>query len=239
MDSLLIVKTGTTLYSISTRRGDFEDWICASMGVDRECLTVASVFEEAALPRPENLTGIVITGSSAMVSHREPWSERTAAWLREAVMCETPLLGICYGHQLLAHAMGGRVGSNPRGREIGTIQVQLEECAARDPLLAGFAGSVRMHASHLESVLELPGDAVRLGASDGDPNAVFSIGSTAWGVQFHPEFDADVMRGYIEERREQLCAEGIDADERLDQVAECPDGTKLLGRFTRLLRGRL
>ena len=237
MDTLLIVKTGTTLSAISTRRGDFEDWIGAGMGIDRDGLTVASVFEGAELPRPENLTGVVITGSSAMVSHREPWSERTAAWLREAVRCETPLLGICYGHQLLAHAMGGRVGPNPRGREIGTIEVQLEECATRDSLLTGFPGSVRIHVSHLESVLELPRDAVRLGASDADPNPAFSVGSTAWGVQFHPEFDADVMRGYIEGRREQLRAEGIDADERLSQVAECPDGAALLRRFARLLRG--
>jgi GMP synthase (glutamine-hydrolysing) len=239
MDSLLIVKTGTTLSSISARRGDFEDWISASMGLDRERLAVASVFEGANLPHPAHLTGIVITGSSAMVSHRESWSERTAAWLRAAVECETPLLGICYGHQLLAHAMGGRVGPNPRGREIGTIQVRLEEPAARDPLLAGFPGSLRMHVSHLESVLELPSNAVRLGTSDDDPNAAFSVGTTAWGVQFHPEFDADVMRGYIEVRREQLRVEGIDADERLSQIAECPDGTELLERFSRLLHGRL
>jgi GMP synthase (glutamine-hydrolysing) len=239
MDSTLIVKTGTTLPSISTRRGDFEDWIRVRMGVELACLTVASVFEDAELPRPDQFARIVITGSSAMVSHRELWSERTAAWLRDAVNCETPLLGICYGHQLLAHALGGRVGANPRGREIGTIDVQLEKCAARDPLLAGFPGSVCVNVSHLEAVLELPGDAVRLGASENDPNAAFSIGSTAWGVQFHPEFDADVMRGYIEGRREQLCAEGIDADERLGQVEECPDGTELLGRFARLRRGSL
>ena len=236
MDSLLIVKTGTTLFTISTRRGDFEDWISVGMGVERERLTVASVFEDAELPRPENLAGVVITGSGAMVSHREPWSERTAAWIREAVACETPMLGICFGHQLLAHAMGGRVGPNPCGREIGTIQLQLAECATNDPLLAGFQDSVRVHVSHLESVLELPRNAVRLGTSVDDPNAAFSVGSAAWGVQFHPEFDADVMRGYIEGRREQLCAEGIDPDERLGAVAECPDGSELLRRFARLLR---
>ena len=239
MDSTLIVKTGTTLPSISARRGDFEDWIGVSLGIEPTGLTVTSVFEDAVLPDPEDFAGIVITGSSAMVSHREPWSERTAAWLRNAVKCETPLLGICYGHQLLAHALGGRVGPNPRGREIGTIEVQLDECAARDPLLADFPSSVRMHVSHLEAVLELPDDAVRLGVSDDDPNAAFSIGSTAWGVQFHPEFDADVMRGYIEGRREQLRAEGIDADKRVAEFEECPYGTELLGRFADLPRGRL
>ena len=109
MDSTLIVKTGTTLPSISARRGDFEDWIRVSMGIEPTGLTVTSVFEDAQLPDPEDFAGIVITGSSAMVSHREPWSERTAAWLRNAVKCETPLLGICYGHQLFASMFGGNV----------------------------------------------------------------------------------------------------------------------------------
>ena len=60
-----------------------------------------------------------------MVSEREPWSERAAEWLREVAQRGIPLLGICYGHQLLAHALGGRVGANPQGREIGTVEVGL------------------------------------------------------------------------------------------------------------------
>ena len=237
MDPLLIVKTGTTLFPIAARQGDFEDWITAGMGIDPQSVMVASVFEGAELPEPTDLAGVVVTGSAAMVSHREPWSERTARWIRTAVECATPLLGVCYGHQLLAHALGGRVGPNPLGREIGTIDVRLEGNAARDELLTGFPGSLRIHVSHVESVLELPSGAMRLGASEGDPNAVFSFGAASWGVQFHPEFCADVMSGYIQERRDLLRAEGIDADERLGGVQDCPDGTALLRRFAELIRG--
>jgi GMP synthase (glutamine-hydrolysing) len=236
MDSLLIIKTGTTLSPIAEEHGDFEDWITAGMGIDPQSVKVVSVFEGETLPDPTRLAGVVITGSGAMVSDREPWSERTERWIVTAVENETPILGICYGHQLLAQALGGRVGPNPLGREIGTVEVRLEESAAEDKLLAGFSGPLSLHVSHWESVLNLPEGAVRLSVTDGDPNSAFCFGEVAWGVQFHPEFCAAVMSEYIMERREVLCDEGIAVDERLQDVMECPDGTALLRRFSQLLR---
>ncbi len=236
MDPLLIVKTGSTFASLASERGDFEDWIGAGMGLERDQVTVITVFEGEALPDPNRFAGVVVTGSSAMVSHRETWSESTAEWLREAVRHTTPVLGICYGHQLLAHALGGRVGPNPRGRQIGTVRVRLVEKAEDDALLTGFGGSLRAHTTHAEAVLELPDAAARLGSSTGDPNTAFSFGTAAWGVQFHPEFDAYVMRRYIEERRELLLSENIDAGVRLAAVEECHEGATLLRRFATLLR---
>jgi GMP synthase (glutamine-hydrolysing) len=237
MDPILIVKTGTTLASLASECGDFEDWIRAGMDLDPSRVTVVSVFEGANLPDPKRFAGVVVTGSGAMVSHRESWSEQTAAWLRDAVERTTPVLGICYGHQLLAHALGGRVGPNPHGREIGTVRVQLTPEAEDDALLAGFGGALLVHTTHSEAVLELPKPAVRLASSKADPNSAFSFGTAAWGVQFHPEFDTHVMKRYIEERRELLVAEDIDADARLSEIEESPDGKAVLRRFRKLLNG--
>ena len=105
---ILIVKAGTTLAEIAARRGDFEDWIGSGLGDDAPPTQVLTVFDETeiAFPEPNLLAGVVVTGSSAMVSHAEPWSERTAEWLCRVVELDTPCLGICYGHQLLAKAMG-------------------------------------------------------------------------------------------------------------------------------------
>jgi GMP synthase (glutamine-hydrolysing) len=232
---VLIVKTGTTLPQLRARRGDYEDWIAEGLGLERERIAVVRADEGEALPDPAAPAGVVVTGSSALVSRREPWSERAAAWLAEALAAQTPILGICYGHQLLAHALGGRVDANPRGREIGTIEVELCEAAAADPLLGGLAPRMTVQATHVESVLELPPGARLLASSAGDPHSAFAVGAAAWGVQFHPEFDADVVRAYLEERRELLRDEGLDADRLLASARDSPHGAALLRRFAALL----
>ena len=228
MKPALIIKTGRTLESLRGS-GDFEAWIAAGMGLLPDQSRVVNVQDGEPLPDPGEVSGVVVTGSPAMVSDREPWSESTAAWLRSAVDRDIPTLGICYGHQLVAQAFGGEVGLNPRGREIGTSTLELSQAAAQDSLLSGI-DPPKFHFSHLEAVLRLPPDATRLASTALDDNSAFSIGS-AWGIQFHPEFDATVMRTYLAARSAILAAEGIDSRERAAAVSECPSGPTLLRRF--------
>jgi GMP synthase (glutamine-hydrolysing) len=233
---MLVVQTGRTLPSLRARRGDYDSWIAAAMGLDLASVDVVPVFEGAPLPEPGSVAGVVVTGSPAMVSHREPWSVRTGAWLEQAVADATPVFGICYGHQLLADALGGRAGANPRGREIGTVEVELLPEAADDPLFAATPRRIRAHTTHLETVLELPAGARVLARNAADPHHAVAFAPRAWGVQFHPEFDADVMRTYLTERSELLRAEGRDPGELLADTEECPESAALLRRFAELVR---
>ena len=157
---------------------------------------------------------MLITGSSSMVSHREEWSERIAAWLPGVVEHRTPFLGICYGHQLLAHALGGQVAKTPQGRIIGTVRVKLTDDARTDPLFGALQPEITVQATHVESALSVPKGARVLGASEREPHEAFRVGERAWGVQFHPEFDADLVRGYIDARRELIADEGQDPRRR-------------------------
>src|SRR5690606_27402387 len=135
-----------------------------------------------ALPGRDGFAGVLVTGSAAMVTERLDWSERAAGWLREAAHAGVPVFGICYGHQLLAHALGGEVGDNPNGREMGTVAIDLLPDAASDPLFAGLPASFPAQATHLQSVLRAPEGATVLARSVHDACHAFRWGDTAWGV---------------------------------------------------------
>src|SRR5690606_8748056 len=212
----------------------YEDWLAEGLGVSAD---VRDLPEGDALPAPDAPGAVVITGSSAMVTDRLEWSERAAAWLPEVLRHGTPVLGICYGHQLLAHALGGKVGANPRGREIGTVEVELTDEGRRDALLGGPRTTLVVSASHRQSVLRLPDGARHLAANALDPNQAFAIGERAWGVQFHPEWDHDVMRAYLEDRADVLRAEGLDPDALLARVRPSGDGPAILRRFAEIALG--
>ena len=226
MKRLLIVKTGGTLPELRAQRGDYEEWIAAGTGFARGEVDVVAVAQGEPLPAPESPAGVVITGSSAMVSHCEPWSERTADWLARAVECDTPVLGICYGHQLLAHALGGEVGPNPRGREIGTVVVRALAPARRDALLGVWGEAEPAQVTHLESVLALPAGAVRLAESDLDPVQAFAASERAWGVQFHPEVTAGQIERWLVEDPEDVA----DAPALRTETRERIGGWNTLGR---------
>ena len=237
--AVVIVKTGSTEPSIRARRGDFEDWIAVGMSFAPDELLVVDVRGGESLPDSPSVGGVVITGSASFASEREPWSLATEKWLKPIVELGTPVLGICYGHQILAQALGGIVGRNPRGREMGTVSVDLGgPVRAEDPLLGHLPESVLVQTTHVESVLRLPQGAERLGSNAADENHAFSYGPRAWGVQFHPEFDADVMRGYLEDRAEVLREEGFDPAQLAADTRDSPHGTAVLRRFGEIVRAR-
>ena len=170
-----------------------------------------------------------------MVSDREPWSENAAQWLTRVVDKAVPLLGVCYGHQLLAHALGGEVGYHPGGRESGTHRVELLNSAKDDPLFRGMPDSFRAQLTHKQTVLSLPQGAVLLGRNEFEPHQAFRVGKYAWGVQFHPEFTDAIMRAYLGVQAPDLEREGFDSQAMIDSVVRAPEASGLLERFSALV----
>lgn len=173
-----------------------------------------------------------------MVSERADWSERTAEWLTRAVDTGLPVLGVCYGHQLLAHALGGRVGRNPAGRQIGTVIAQRLASSANDPLLGHLPTAFAAQTSHLEVVLELPPGAERLAHSPLDDNFAIRFSESTWGVQFHPEFSRPVMAEYIHYRSDVLRQEGLSPEQLTQNTADSGDAGTVLAVFSRLAEAR-
>lgn len=233
---LLLIQTGEAPEAVRTQFGGFADWFRRAMRLDGARLAVRRVDQGDDLPLPRTVAGAVITGSAAMVTERADWSERTAGWIRDAMDAQTPLFGVCYGHQLMAHALGGRVGWLPAGREIGTEAITRHDGIKGDgveALPARFAA----HATHRQSVLEPPRGADVLARSQRDPHQLLRYAPHAMSSQFHPEFTAPIMRAYIAARADALRQEGLDPDALLASVADTEDARALLERFAHAALG--
>jgi GMP synthase (glutamine-hydrolysing) len=227
MRPLGILVTGDPVDPVVHRRGSFVDLFRS---------VLAGAFEGEILVRDarrgerfvaRELSTLVITGSPESVTSRATWIVEAERSLAALVSDGVPTLGVCFGHQLLVQALGGRVELNPNGREMGTVPLRL--LADEDPLLAGLPAPATANMSHVDSATKLPAGAEVLAASELDPHALVRFGERALGMQFHPEFDRGVMRGYVEARRDVLAAEGIDP-ERVP-AADAPFAVELLRRF--------
>jgi len=234
MKPVLIIRTGRAPDIIRARHGDFPHWFRLSAGVARERIQTIDVVAGESLPDPKDVAGAIITGSAAMVTEQAPWSESTAGWVRNAMDAELPLFGVCYGHQLMAHALGGRVGYLPGGREIGTESIERLFPTGSDALADTLPQSFRAHTTHEQSVLKLPAHSVSLGRSARDPHQLVRHGPKALSVQFHPEFSADVMRAYVRRKHADLHREGADPVQIFRAVAATPLARGLLRRFAQM-----
>ena len=228
MKRLLIIKAGTTFTSLASRLGDFDTWVINHMYYAGDIISVVDGCSGCELPDSRRYGGIIVTGSHSMVTDGEPWSEQLAAWIHQAVTQEIPLLGICYGHQLLAYAMGGTVGYHTGGMEIGTVRIELNSAGIHDPLLGTLPASFYAHVCHSQTVLQLPESATVLASNAFDPHHAFAVGTCAWGVQFHPEFDAEIVSEYIKEMASDLEKMGI-------QAVSCYAGVRQTLRSNQLL----
>lgn len=229
--AIVLIQAGTAPDDIRNALGDYPRWFCDALGLTAEDFEIVRVFEGEALPSPDPARAAILTGSFAMVTDCLPWSETTAQWIRDAMKVEMPLFGVCYGHQLMAHALGGRVSYHPAGQEIGCHEIRLLDAAKTDPLLLHTPARFAAHLTHMQSVVELPPDAAVLAASDHDSHQIVRYGRQAISVQFHPEFTQDICAAIVRLHADSVREEGGDPDRLLAQIRSTPAATALLTRF--------
>ncbi len=204
---LLVVQTGTTHL-----HGDYPRWFERALGRALPVLRSHEGEKLAAAMDRVRPQGIIVTGSPLSVMDEAPWMLQLGADLLQAGSRGTPVLGVCFGHQLLARAASGRVVLNPRGREIGTVEVRLTDAGLRDPLFASWADSavVEVQATHMDAVDPLPASATLLASNENCAAQAFRLSETVAGVQFHPELWPEALRDLILSRKDKLLAEGRD-----------------------------
>jgi GMP synthase (glutamine-hydrolysing) len=228
---ILILKTGNTIIDLLDRGRDFEQFFITVSGLDASLFTCQSLHLHDELVDLKNIAGIIITGSPAYVTDQASWNFIGAEYIRKAHSDGIPILGVCYGHQLVAWAFGGEVAFNPKGREIGTVIVSKTEAAIDDALFYSLPETFKVQVSHQQSVTRLPKDAVRLAYNNFEINHAFRLGAKTWGVQFHPEFSAETIRAYIESRQDCLTNEGLNVDSLLDSAEVTNISSGLVRKF--------
>lgn len=228
--TIVVLRAGDPVAEVAERHGTFFDWIASGLRSKWPGeVAEIDVRSDATMLDLEEVSGLVITGSSASVTERAPWMLRAEAYLRAAHAERVPMLGICFGHQLIGQALGGEVTKNPRGREIGTSRAKRTGVA--DRWLDGVADELLVNMSHVDTVVKLPEGAKVLLTTELEPHAAFAIGDHVRCVQFHPEFSGEIMRGYVRARAPRILEEGLDPDALHDGVQDTPDAFALLGLF--------
>ena len=193
-----ILMVGQTLPAIRERFGDFDSWFQERSGINAD-FSVHRLLNGHTLPDPSDSDGWIITGSPGSVNDDLPWLRKVIDGVGRSVKDGHPILGVCFGHQLLAVATGGQVGLNPKGWELGSATIVLTDSGAESTLFQGLARRLSVFQSHQEVVTNLPPGAKILAVNEMGIQA-FQINRFSFGVQFHPEFTQSIARMYAQLR---------------------------------------
>jgi GMP synthase (glutamine-hydrolysing) len=211
--------------------GRFIDMFRAALGGVEVELCEVDVRRPESVEQLLTSRAVIVSGSPHHTSEGLPWMVRASAALRQHVSQGTPILGVCFGHQLLGHALGGQVARNPIGREMGTVDLVF---SGADPLLreTGVDGLTEVvAATHLDSVVELPPGAQVIARTELEQHAAVRFAPRAWGVQFHPEMGPDHIAAYAAARSEELAAAGLTVQSVVERLRHGAYGRRLLRRF--------
>ncbi len=166
-----------------------EDIVRVRTGEDVEFVSFRTHRDE--IPGSLDWDAVVVTGSEYHVYDRQRWVEASELFLRFALESEIPVLGICYGHQLLADTLGGVVAEMDE-REMGYREVAVTDRGRACGLFDGLDERFVSFSSHLDHVRELPEGADVLAENDYGVQAFRSGRFPAWGIQFHPEYSREM-----------------------------------------------
>lgn len=174
----------------------------------------------------------VCTGSKYAVYDGTAWIAELAAFIRAIDNEGKRFVGICFGHQMLAHAMGGEVAKARQGWGVGVLPLRISRKEAwMDPPRP----EVRIQHMHQDQVQRLPPGAVVLGDSPHCEVGMFRIGETMLGIEGHPEFTVEYGAALIDARRKQIGE--AQAQRALDSLKENADGPTVGKWIARFLRG--
>ena len=223
MNKIIILSAGPGLPEIVERYGHSSDWIPNALSSYELDYDIRKVYEDSF---DHSLDGDawIITGSKYSVYDDLPWINNLKIYLKEIITLKKPILGICFGHQILADVLGGQVIKNPLGWELGSYNIELTHEGISSNLFKNIDNQDVFYESHQDFVKKIPKGSTELAKTD-KSNQSFVYDENIYGVQFHPEFTWEVTRALMDAR----IKKGIKVDDL--NLNESIKGNKILHNF--------
>jgi len=229
MNKIIILSAGPGLPEIVNEYGHSSEWIPRILSKYSIDFQIKKAYENDFGPIDE-IDGWIITGSKFSVYDDIQWIKNLQVHLIDVFSTNKPVLGICFGHQLIAKALGGEVKKNNLGWELGSFQIDLSRKGKESDLFRGINDQDYFYESHQDIVSKMPEDSTLL-ASNFKGNQSFQY-KNIYGVQFHPEFSFEITKKLIDVR----ISNGIKIDE--NELIKCNSGEKILHNFIQILEER-
>lgn len=228
---------------VAAEHGVFADWFRRLLAAHPVDAVAVDATAGQPPPDPSQFAALVLTGSPASVAEPEPWMEGALELVRASARIGAPVLGVCFGHQIAAAALGGTVLVNPLGWEIGSHAVELTAEGRADPLFDGIGDRPLVNFSHRDVVdpdtLTAP-DCRVLARNDKSGVQAFAAGDSIRCVQFHPEFNGAATRAYLRTRYDVIAADAAARGSPGDHPAallqttdDTPEGERVFHNFVR------
>ena len=225
-----IISCGPGLSEINDRHGYSFDWVTSMIKDKVDSIEVVKIYDNE-LPscRPDDIW--IITGSRYSVYDNIDWIASFKKLIIQGLELRGPMLGICFGHQIICNALGASVVKNDMGWEMGSSEVSLTDSGKKTDLFKGFNHTFSVYQSHQDVVSDVP-ENIKVLAQNEYGVQSFSFNDNVFGVQFHPEFSFKVMKAYYSIRIKKI------NNKEKYFVSDVNNGVKVVENFINMILRR-
>lgn len=230
---LLDLYEWTDAYPASNPLRNVTGWFGRHLPVGDQIELRTAGASDDLLAAVQDAAAVIISGSPRDAWVEDPRNDRALEVIEHCRTDGKPLLGVCFGHQLLGRALGAKVGRHPAGYELGNVEVSLTDKGVECPLFTGLPRQLDVIESHQDAVLELPPGARLLATGAHTQVQAFDFAGHLLGIQFHPEMDPAVLQFVWGEPRRALWRPKLkfDLDVRLAELHPTPAAARIFSNF--------
>lgn len=230
---LLDLYEWTDAYPASNPLRNVTGWFAKQLPVSESIRLRTAGVSDDMRSAAKSVDAVIISGSPRDAWADDPINDQVLAVIDHCRTAGKPLLGVCYGHQILGRALNARVGRHPAGYELGNASLELTDAGAGCPLFAGLPRQLSVIESHQDAVLELPAGAQLLASGEHTNVQAFDFEGRLLAVQFHPEMTPEVLQFVWGEPRRALWRPKLNfnLDARLAGLQPTPAAAKVLRNF--------